>query len=156
MKQLLLYFTILFIAFVACDKLPSNGDLDGMWHLQKVTKLDASPMLEEDVSTKKFYWNFQLNLLMINSLGEVMYEDKASGLQIYKAFARFEHSGNQLNVNKIYLHMDVRDSLITDSHTTMFERYGIMGNADSFYVERLDHKWMVLVSNSRRLQFRKF
>lgn len=140
----------------ACDKLPANSDLDGMWHLQRMDYLDQSPILEEDVSEKRFYWNFQLDLLMINSLGEPIYKDTLTQKDVYKAFGRFDYSGTTLNINKLYLHLDVRDSLVNDASTTLFERYGIMGNADSFFVETIDNKKMILLSDDRRLYFRKF
>ena len=149
-------FTLALAILVGCDKLPENGDLDGMWHLQEVTDLRSNELANQDVKAKQFYWSFQLDLLQIYSVKEVLYRNELTGEFTHRAYCRFRKTGTQLEVNKIYVHFDTRDSLLTDSSTTLMERYGILGNADVFHIEHLGSKQMILVSDARRLVFRKF
>lgn len=156
MKQIIWFVLILVAGVCSCDKLPKNGDLDGMWHLQRMTTLSATPQVEEDVAQQQIYWCVQLDLLQINSTQRVMYRDEATGKQTYNAYCRFEHTGTTLNVNKVYLSFDVKDSLLLDPTTRVMEPYGIMGCADEFHIEHLGSKQMILVSDDKRLVFRKF
>ena len=147
---------LLMVGAYSCDKLPKNDELDGMWHLQQVTTLNTPAEVEEDVAQQQIYWKVQLDLLQINSVKRVMSRDEVTGAHTYNAYCRFEHTGTTLNVNKIYLSFDVKDSLLLDPNTRVMEPYGIMGCADEFYVEHLGQKNMILVSDDKRLVFRKF
>ncbi|MBO5699428.1 MAG: lipocalin-like domain-containing protein [Bacteroidaceae bacterium] len=149
-------FCFFIVSLVACDKLPQNDDLDGMWHLQKKTTFNDVNPNEVNVSDLRIYWNFQLDLLEIVSLEEPIYQDDAKKLKTDKVFCRFDFSGHTLCVNQVYLHFDNRDSLLTDTSTQLLERYGIMGCRDTFNVEHLGSKQMILVSDHKRLCFRKF
>ena len=156
MKQIIWMVLLLVAGVCSCDKLPKNDDLDGMWHLQRMTTLSVTPQVEEDVAKQQIYWKFQLDLLQINSVKREMYRDEVTGKNTYNAYCRFEYTGTTLNVNKVYLSFDVKDSLLTDPATTIMEPYGIMGCADEFYVEHLGKKQMILLSDDKRLVFRKF
>jgi hypothetical protein len=46
----------------SCDKLPMNGDLDGMWQLMSV-EMDGEV---SDVKSRKRYWSFQLHLVQFS------------------------------------------------------------------------------------------
>jgi hypothetical protein len=156
MKQIIGLIMLLTVGVFSCDKLPKNDDLDGMWHLQQVTSLNVVPEEEEDVTEKGIYWNVNLDLLQIYSKNQVMYHDDKSGKDVYHAYCRFEYTGTTLNVNKVYLSFDVKDSLLTDPATTILEPYGIVGCADEFNIEQLGSKSMILVSDDKRLVFRRF
>ena len=156
MKQIIGLLMLLIMGAYSCDKLPKNDDLDGMWHLQEVTNLSTTPEQVENVAEGGIYWNVNLDLLQIYSKKRVMYHDEATGKDVYHAYCRFEYSGDALNVTKVYLSFDVRDSLLTDPATAIMEPYGIMGCADAFNIEHLGSKRMILVSDDKRLVFRKF
>lgn len=150
---------LLMVGAYSCDKLPKNDELDGMWHLQQMTTFSATSEEDdasEDIAEKGIYWNINLDLLQIYSKNQVMYHDDKSGKDVYHAYCRFEYTGTTLNVSKVYLSFDVRDSLLTDSETSILEPYGIMGCADKFNIEQLGSKRMILVSDDKRLVFRRF
>lgn len=156
MKSIVRLLLLLLLGVYSCDKLPQNDALDGMWHLQKIHHLNSITQTEEDVSAQQIYWCVQLDLLQIKSNKHLIYRDEVKGRDTYNAFCRFEHKGNSLNVNKVYLSFDVMDSLLTDPNTRIMEPYGIVGCADSFHIEHLGSKQMILVSDDKRLMFRKF
>ena len=150
---------LLMVGAYSCDKLPKNDELDGMWHLQQMTTFSATSEEDgasEDIAEKGIYWNINLDLLQIYSKNQVMYHDDKSGKDVYHAYCRFEYTGTTLNVSKVYLSFDVRDSLLTDSETSILEPYGILGCADKFNIEQLGSKRMILVSDDKRLVFRRF
>lgn len=147
---------LLMVGAYSCDKLPKNDELDGMWHLQQVTTLNTPAEVEEDVMEQRIYWNVNLDLLQIYSKNRVMYHDDVTGKDVFHAYCRFQYTGTTLNINKVYLSFDVKDSLLTDPTTTLMEPYGIMGCADAFNIEHLGSKRMILVSDDKRLVFRKF
>lgn len=156
MKHIVGLLLLLILGVYSCDKLPQNGDLDGMWHLQQTRNLNLAMQEDEDVSEGLIYWCVQLDLLQIKSKKRVMYRDEATGRNTYNAFCRFEHKGTALYINKVYLSFDVTDSLLTNPDTRIMEPYGIVGCADTFHIEHLGSKQMILVSDDKRLVFRKF
>ena len=156
MKYIVGILLVLVLGIYSCDKLPQNGELDGMWHLQRMRHLSAALQEEEDVSQQQIYWCVQLDLLQIKSKKRLMYRDETTGKSTYNAFCRFEHNGTTLNINKVFLSFDVADSLLTDQTTRIMEPYGIVGCADSFHIEHLGSKRLILVSDDKRLEFRKF
>ncbi len=156
MLRFIYLFGLLLGMLTACDKMPENGELDGMWHLQEMTDLTEEAAEPQDVRAKQFYWSFQLNLLQIYSVTDVLYRNELTGEYTYRAYCRFSKTGTSLNVSEVYVHFDSRDSLLTDPATPLMHRYGIMGNADNFSIEQLNSKRMILVSDERRLVFRKF
>ena len=156
MKKIKYWLCLWLVGFTSCDKLPQNDELDGMWHLQKIMHLDENNSYEENVLENRYYWNFQLDLMLIMSLSDLIYEDTANSLKTDRAFCRFDYSNGQLFVHEVYLHFDNRDSLLTDRSTTLLERYGIVGCSDTFDIEKLNNKHMILVSENKKLFFRKF
>ena len=154
MNRLLFLLTMALLAPAACDKLPENGPLDGQWQLMEIatrqTPGDDAYSQREAQKDKRVYWCFQLRLLCLRSA-----TGNLNG-RSYESMGRFRFTGDSLAVTELYVHFRSRDSLVTDPCTTMFEPFGIAGCADTFRIERLDGRQMVLRSNSRRLTFRKF
>ncbi len=146
----LLLFACFFLA--ACDKLPSNGKLDGFWHLVEFAEKGEYSI---DVSAEQRYWAFQHDLLNLRSTRQAI----APGYS--EAFCRFQLTGDELIVSSIYLHpkedrFDADDRLVTDEHTTLFQPFGIWGCRDKFQIEELTSKRLKLRSDHVQLTFRKF
>lgn len=138
----------------SCDKTPMNGDLDGMWRLtemhSKATADQPTYSLQADLGAQRIFWNFQLRLLSIQN------HDGLANSETNETVARFEHSGNRLNVTHTYIHKRAEDILITDPATTQLEGVGIRGCSSSFEVKCLTSKRMVLCSERDSLVFRKY
>lgn len=152
MKYIHLILILLALTHASCDKTPENGDLDGQWQLMSMEargNADA-PITYTDTKDQHIYWRFQLRLLMIHTVGAML-----NG-HTYDTACRFEKSGNTLAITQTYIHTLNRDSLITDPASTSLAPVGIRGNAETFSIEKLDGKQMVLHSDHHRLVFRKF
>ena len=153
MKKYLILLWMMVIT-LSCDKLPSNGDLDGQWQLMELNR-KSSPTDEaynekSNVKDQKIYWRFQLDLLMIHTS-----KAKLNG-RTNDTSARFRHQGGELQLTQTYIHEFDKDELITDPNTTILESIGITGNTETFKVEQLNNERMVLVNNKKQLIFRKF
>lgn len=120
---------------IACDKVPMNGDLDGMWQLMTIQDNvtgDAS-----NVKDSKLYYSFQLHLVQLNN-GE--------------AYAHFTHQNDSI-VMYDWCGGGANDK-ITDP--TVLNKFGLYELRDSFRVEVLTHDKMQLRSRKATLSFRKF
>ena len=131
-----------------------NGELDGQWQLMEIAYKNEPTNTDYDsIINKKddrIYWNFQLDLMMIRTIGA-----KMNGFT-EMTMARFNHNGNKLDITKTYIHYRERDSLIDDRNTNCLEPMGIKGNAEKFDVKELNNKRMVLTTSVKSLTFRKF
>lgn len=136
----------------ACDKMPANGELDGMWQLMEASEADGRGSYANATSKKAdgIYWSFQLDLLMIHSQHEPL-----NG-HTFDTSARFNKNGNKLNITATYVHFDNRDSLLADPACTELIPLGIYGNSGSYEIERINTKELILASEHNRLVFRKF
>lgn len=145
--NILIAITFLITTLMGCEKLPENGKLDGQWQLMEIQRQEQPTKYTKDDA---IYWRFQLDMLMIHSRKELL-----NGAT-YDTSARFKYNGNQLDITKTYIHFINRDSLLTDPNTTALVPLGIDGNAESFTIEELNRKNMVLTTEKKRLVFRKF
>jgi len=131
----------------ACDKLPKNGDLDGMWQLTEMTP--AATGMPADKKADAIYWSFQLNMMNIHT------PNARHNGKTYNTMGLFERRGDSLHVNRVFVHYVNRDSLIADPASTTLDAVGIHGNSGHFYIEQLSSRHMTLSSDFCRLKFRK-
>ena len=131
------------MSFASCDLEHSdNGKLDGMWHLERMETLETGDV--QDLSMSGYYWSFQVRLLQL--------EDKSQAAQT--CLLRFEQTGTQLHVYEPYLYnRETGDEPISDPD--VLEPYGINALDETFQIERLNHKYLVLKSSQAELFFRK-
>lgn len=145
---------VLLTSFLSsCDKMPENGDLDGMWQLLEV-KYKKGDAHDSIVSKKEeqIYWAVQFKLISIRN---APYTPIADGLT-EESLARFRHQGDSLLIDELYLHSRSEDVLVTDENTNYFNLIGIAGNKAAFKIEELSDNRMSLTSSYAHLTFRKF
>lgn len=136
-----IFFIILLLAFItsSCDKMPCNGDLDGMWQLMSI----SNDSIETSTKDLKIYYSFQLHLLQLNK-----------ETSPYKRFyAHFNHSNDSL---KIYDVCEKSDLNIFISNPDTLKEFGITELKDGFKVNSLNSKTMILEKEGTTLTFRKF
>lgn len=147
------FATILFLLtlVLSCDKLPSNGDLDGKWMLEHSyvrSTPEASFDVHTDRRTESISWNFQLDLLSIVS--HAIHNGETT-----ETVARFSVNGDRLDITKTYIHYRDRDVELTDPNTTCLEGVGIRGYADSYRIVSLSSGHLILCSDTDSLIFAK-
>ena len=73
MKKNLIFIFIISIAFVSCDSVYINGELDGMWQLRRVQYIDRTlyPADEyPDATPQDIYYSFQQHLVLLGIMSE--------------------------------------------------------------------------------------
>ncbi|MDD6210593.1 MAG: lipocalin-like domain-containing protein [Bacteroidales bacterium] len=122
------YLILTFILFMfSWQKVSHNGNLDGRWQLMTIEKNDGS--IENPV---QIYYSIQLNLINLTH---------AHGVYL---IGYFHHMGDSL-------HICMRE---TNKQTVAL--FGLNDTLQSFAIEQLTKKRMILRSSSNRLLFRKF
>ena len=134
MKKLFIISIVLLLA--ACDKVPMNGNLDGMWQLMAIQDNVTSNI--SDVKASRLYYSFQLHLVQLNN-GE--------------AYAHFSHRNDSI-VMYNWCDGSPTNNKIIDA--TVLNKFGLYELRDSFKVEVLTHDQMQLRSRRATLNFRKF
>lgn len=119
-----------------------NGKIDGFWHLERIDTLATGGTL--DVSNEKLFWSVQVRLLEVSN--------RATGSKYIFSFRQADGS--------LYLY----DPLVSDRRegdpvvedVKVLAPYGINSLEETFAVEAIDGKKMILRSETLRLNLKKF
>ena len=124
------FFIILFAAmmFVACDKVYINGDLDGMWQLQRVERGD------EVVAPVDIYYSFQRHLTFVSK-----HYDEEMPLRY---LGNLHYSGDTVVMSGFRKFLE-EDIVATADALAGFYLYS---DSTVFVVERLDDEILVMRS----------
>lgn len=119
-----------------------NGKLDGMWHLMRIDTLETGGGV--DMAEDRKYLAVQGSILEVHDADEVG-----------KYMFRFSHADGKLALSDARLNDRTQgDPVVTD--VSVLTPYGINRLEETFVVEKLTGKRMVLVSDVLRLTYRKF
>lgn len=139
MRGKIVFFFIILLSLSACDKAFINGDLDGMWRLERVEKGS------EEFLPRNIYFSFQRHIVMFGRY----YAEETPFLYM----GNFAHEGGRITMNgfKEYPGIDdVCDEAVLES---LFI-YNAAGEV--FDVEHLNKESMVLAAGERVYYFRKW
>ena len=134
------FFIILFAAmmFVACDKVYINGDLDGMWQLQRVERGD------EVVAPVDIYYSFQRHLTFVSK-----HYDEEMPLRY---LGNLHYSGDTVVMSGFRKFLE-EDIVATADALAGFYLYS---DSTVFVVERLDDEILVMRSSDGRYTLRRW
>lgn len=119
-----------------------NGKIDGFWHLEHIDTLATGGTL--DISNEKLFWSVQVRLLEVSN--------KTTGAKYIFSFRQANGSlylSNPLVSDRIKGDPEVED-------VKVLAPYGINSLDETFAVEALDGKKMILKSETLRLNLKKF
>ncbi len=156
----LLYILFAFALFTACDKLPDDSDLDGMWQLTSIEHAGTNT----DVKSQRIYWSFRLRLIQFTNVGDAEHKKEF--------FAHSEHNGNTLNIydlcnpsenataadNNEWMDTNERD-------LTVLAQWGIYPETDTshkgklkvcYSIEKATSSSLTLSNSNTKLKFRKY
>lgn len=139
-------FILLALFLASCDKVPMNGDLDGLWQLMTV----QTGQEIRDVKSNRSFLSFQLHLTQWEHEGSCFY-------------AHFIHEGDSIRFYD-FTHASLHRSKADDDEWVTEEdmRNGAMDawgvhNLDARYrVRQLDGEALILEKADTTLFFRKF
>lgn len=145
MKQIL-YILIGAAMLLACDKLPANGDLDGMWQIIEIQRGDSIA----DMRQHQVYMSIQLRLFQM--------DDVKVGLR-YVGY--FERKGNTMHFWKTSYPSayendkdDNREVAPEDYH--YLHSFGFDSSEAFFNISHLTKDVLVLYNDSTKITYRKF
>ena len=140
------YLFLICIIISSCDKLPKNGDLDGMWHLMTIEHGGTT----DNVKDTQLYLSFQLNLFQLTTI-----ENNKI------CYGYFDHNGDSIIFRQFSEmaeeHPTSPDNYpITSENISIINQWGFYALRDSFYIEHLTKNDMILRSKYARITYRKF
>ena len=147
-RPYLLSLIVALLTLTACDKMPINGDLDGMWQLMSIQTPDGV----RDMKSQRVYISIQLHLTQWNDLSTNR-----------TFFSHFTHRGDSLNFFDIahaskHAVDDNQDEWVTpkEMHEGLFDCWGIHSINPRFRILKLDSEAMELQQADTLLRYRKF
>lgn len=164
MKKNLLYYSLgglafwlIIIASTSCDKLPQNGELDGMWQVMTLEK-DGKTLIMKD---SMVYWSFRMNVAQFTS-------NFKHDSRIY--YSHFHKSNQTLSFNdfcKAAAYESVTDNneWINITESTILNKWCLYPNKDpnhqnkvsiTYKIEKLTSSSLILYNNNEKITFRKF
>lgn len=138
---------IFIVLTTACESYLMNGDLDGLWQVRSVERFSADTITTND---GELFMSFQQYTVLLS----YNYPDKLTGSLMANYLSLFEHTGDYITMGYF------RDFNLHNSHNKVpldrLERFGIFQDTTTFYIESLNHKSLILTSDSARIVFRKY
>lgn len=158
-KAFLLICLMMFAAS-SCDKLPEDGDLDGMWQLMSVQQYADGTT--KDVKSERIYWcerNGLLQFSLKDGREPTLYAHirwEGSQMHIYDLGTCLSHNVTKENI--VWVPVENADSLkywgLWCSKETDASHKGNL--RIDYFVEKLNSSDMILRNDSTRLVLRKF
>lgn len=130
----------------ACDKVPMNGDLDGMWQLMDIEYTDGTHQTPD----KQRYMCIQLHLIQLT-----VYSNVHQGI-----YSHFTHNGDELRLYDFYdlrhwKNTETTNEVLEDA--SQLEPWGISGLDVTYHIVKLNGSALILKDPSGTLlTFRKF
>lgn len=145
MKKLL-HILIMCFLLTACDKLPANGDLDGMWQLIEVEHNGVIRNVKEG----QVYMSIQLKLFMLG--------DRVNSMRYY---GYFNHEGDsiffwQFSYPSMNESDDDNNLPVEEEDKGELERWGFYSLKERFKVEKLTKDLLIMQSDSVKIRYIKF
>lgn len=131
MSKINLFFLGIITAFIllSCQKADKNGELDGFWKLMRIEYVADGTT--EDLKDKHRFMAIQLDLLQLRGEGS--------------HYARFVYECDSLYIK-----------MIDNASDSLLQQFGMNAQEQSFAIERLNDKRLVLKSVYSKLIFKKF
>lgn len=120
--------------------------MEGMWHLERITKTSSDSAGSEtvvDLSKKRIFWSFQHKLLQLEDY------DKPDTLIL----CRFNISGGKLSLSEFYLDHNNSDSLTTN--LSLLVPYGV-NSVNPTYDYTINGSNLTLRADSTTMSFKRF
>jgi hypothetical protein len=125
-----LFFCAIFLLLVSCEKIFINGDLDGMWRLERVESADRVEYPDS------IFYSFQRHLVMLGIYSETKYP-------VNWYMGCFEFTGDSLVMDNFYRYPGTDGVRIPEELASLYifddvTRYGVMHLSDEMFVISTD------------------
>lgn len=126
MKRIILILSFITATLQSCDKVYINGDLDGMWQLQKVEFSDSAAYPQD------IYYSFQRHLVQVSEnyeeglplryIGDLDYTDDTLRISGFRKFLEEEIVAGMNELERFFLYDTVtvfKVEVLDDSQLTL-------------------------------------
>lgn len=137
---------ILMSLITSCDKVPANGDLDGLWQLMEIKQGEQAV----DKKGDRLYCSFQLSLFMLGH----------DGGKARQYFGRFERNGGTLRFydftyRAAYTDESNLDQIMTDEDLPYISPWGFFAIDCPFEIVTLNSQALVIKHGDTVISYRK-
>ena len=138
MKRIILILSVITATLLSCDKVYINGDLDGMWQLQKVEFSDSAAYPQD------IYYSFQRHLVQVS-------ENYEEGLPL-RYIGDLDYTGDTLRISGFRKFLE--EEIVAGINE--LERFFLYDTVTVFKVEVLDDSQLTLRSNRALYRLKKW
>ncbi len=138
MKRVILILSVITATLLSCDKVYINGDLDGMWQLQKVEFSDSAAYPQD------IYYSFQRHLVQVS-------ENYEEGLPL-RYIGDLDYTGDTLRISGFRKFLE--EEIVAGMNE--LERFFLYDTVTVFKVEVLDESQLTLRSNRALYTLKKW
>lgn len=138
MKRIILILSVITATLQSCDKVYINGDLDGMWQLQKVEFSDSAAYPQD------IYYSFQRHLVQVS-------ENYEEGLPL-RYIGDLDYTGDTLRISGFRKFLE--EEIVAGMNE--LERFLLYDTVTVFKVEVLDDSQLTLRSNRALYTLKKW
>lgn len=138
MKRIILILSFITATLLSCDKVYINGDLDGMWQLQKVEFSDSAAYPQD------IYYSFQRHLVQVS-------ENYEEGLPL-RYIGDLDYTGDTLRISGFRKFLE--EEIVAGMNE--LERFFLYDTVTVFKVEVLDDSQLTLRSNRALYTLKKW
>ena len=138
MKRVILILSVITATLLSCDKVYINGDLDGMWQLQKVEFSDSAAYPQD------IYYSFQRHLVQVS-------ENYEEGLPL-RYIGDLDYTGDTLRLSGFRKFLE--EEIVAGMNE--LERFFLYDTVTVFKVEVLDDSQLTLRSNRALYRLKKW
>lgn len=136
-NRLFILITML-VALISCDKVYINGDLDGMWQLQRVEIGDTVEY------PQGIYYSFQRHLVQVGKY----YEE---GMPL-RYTGNLDYKGNTLTISNLRKFLE-EEKPATEHELAIFHLYD---TETVFNIEKLNDEMLILCNDKKRYVLKKW
>jgi hypothetical protein len=149
MKQFFAIVVIILSALCSCDTWSSdNGQLDGMWYLSELDSVSNNQSI--NYRERKVFWSFQGTILQLHSASCPKELEK-------KYMCAFDYRNNSLRVYSVSLYDRMNgNQYLSEEEISEVRKFGINSLDETFRIESLSERVMILKGSKLRLVFEHY
>lgn len=130
---------------VSCESYRIHGDLDGFWQVQSIENKQAGEITK---CNGDIYYSFQRELVLVSYVSPNIPQGQIKENHI----AYFSHENGEIAMTDFRIYID-KDA--TPTPLSKLEKFGLYETYNTFQVEKLSNKNLILNSDKARIVLHK-
>ena len=145
-RQIYKSFALLIIVLISsCESYQIHGDLDGFWQVSTIEKKETGDIIHCNGDT---YYSFQRELVLVSYASPEI----PTGQMKENYIAYFSHENDSIYMTDFRIYLDRSGK---QAPLSKLEKFGLYDTYNSFCVEELTSKSLILNSQKARILLRK-